>query len=505
MKQNDRSVTVQALGLAAIAFGLYASLLSKAYVFEGLLRAMPIETGRWQHLFAANYLLYGPLGLLFHALLRFLGFLQPAVVSLQVMDALIGAAGIGVFYTLLRRLGGDPLSSVSWAGALACSLGYWLWSTDAENYILSSFLLLINFFAIVKYVQGEWKDPLILGALHALAILGHIVNAAFGAVILWVIYSVHRGQGLKPALRYAGTAALLTLSVYAAVIVFVLKPEHVHETLRWLAGSAGASADGTVTFGGGFGLKKTWDWLKMTLHIWVSFSPAYTAPSAWPASGALLKAAAFLVAVFGAVLAVRGKEIYRRSPAIVGACGIWLAVYACVFLRWQPWTMVYRVSDLIPLSVLLFLACQSLSRNTLVWRGAAAALALCLLGGNLGAELYPRSFASNNPHLSRMAFVKANTAEGDWVTGDSGQDEIYIPYFAERRPIVVERFAHRPEQLSGLLKQLVEQKQTVWVTSRVLEAPFWKTFFSRSSFEMKARDAHGFTLYRIRSYHDGHE
>src|SRR5262245_39816153 len=84
--------------LALIAWGFYAGFLSTAYGFEGLIRAMPIDTGRWVHLLPGNYLLYGPLGLIFHTLLHGLGVIQPAVVSLQWMDALLGAAGVLLFY-----------------------------------------------------------------------------------------------------------------------------------------------------------------------------------------------------------------------------------------------------------------------------------------------------------------------------------------------------------------------------------------------------------------------
>ncbi len=150
MKNSKKDVWV-ALGLAWLAFSLYVGFLSKAYVFEGLIRAMPIETGRWAHLFPGNYLLYGPLGLLFHTLLNSLGFHQPAVVSLQIMDALCGAAGVFVFYFLLRRLNASVFAGVVWSLILACSLGYWLWSTDAEDYILSTLLLTINFYFLMKY------------------------------------------------------------------------------------------------------------------------------------------------------------------------------------------------------------------------------------------------------------------------------------------------------------------------------------------------------------------
>jgi len=73
-----------------------------------------------------------------------------------------------------------------------------------------------------------------------------------------------------------------------------------------------------------------------------------------------------------------------------------------------------------------------------------------------------------------MALIKANTRETDWVTGDSGQDEIYIPYFAQRRSILMGRYAGNPAELSAILAGLLAHQQGVYVTSRVLENPQWK-------------------------------
>src|SRR4029077_1273710 len=117
-----------------------------------------------------------------------------------------------------------------------------------------------------------------------------------------------------------------------------------------------------------------------------------------------------------------------------------------------------------------FLSYQSLAGYPRFRRGAAAALTGFPALGTRGTEIYPRSFASNNSNLERMAFLKAHTAEGDWVTGDGRQDEIYIPYFAQRRPIVVQRYVGQPGLLAGLINALQAHQQTVYVTSRVMSA-----------------------------------
>jgi hypothetical protein len=486
--------------LAFAAFSLYLAFLSKAYVFEGLIRAMPIETVRWVHLFAGNYLLYGPLGLTFHTLLQTLGIQQMAVTSLQVMDALLGAGGLFIFYQLLRRLDGDIFSSISWTCVLGVSLGYWLWSTDAENYILSTFLLITQMYYLVCLARGESVDPLFLGALQGVAILGHIVNILFALVGGWCLLRVYGPQWKKPLTHYAAGAATVAVTAYALVLIFIQKPASLQAAWGWFKGSAGTNP-GSINLGGSFQVHKFWEWLKMSAHIFGSFRPDYAHPPAWPMSSIFLSLSWILLAVFVGILLYKIRDLAREERVVAGACLIWLGAYALVFTRWEPWTMVYRVSDLVPLCILLFLAHRAFGLRHAAWQAVPAALAFCLAIGNGAAEIRPRSYASNNPQLTRMEFIKAHTREGDWVAGDSAKGEIYIPYFAARRPLVIERFARDPERLAAGINELLAKGQTVYVPSNVLESERWKRFFSRYRPLRKAKDKDGFTLYRLRRYH----
>src|SRR5579859_3061416 len=129
---------------------LYLSLLSKSYVFEGLARAMPVELDRFRNLFDGNYILYGFVGWTFHRLISVFAEIM-AVTSLQIFDALIGAAGVWLFFRTLRKIGLDFTIALIGAAALGSTLGYWRWSTDAEDYIFSTFLLLVGFYFLVGY------------------------------------------------------------------------------------------------------------------------------------------------------------------------------------------------------------------------------------------------------------------------------------------------------------------------------------------------------------------
>jgi hypothetical protein len=484
-----------AAGLAFGALLLNLGLLSKDFVFEGLIRAMPIETGRWGYLFPGNYLLYGPLGLTFHTFLHAIGLKTLAVVSLQGLDTCLGAIGIGIFYLLLRRLGLQRFLAGAGSALLAFSLGYWLWSTDAENYILSTLLLIGLFYSLIRYAEDRDPDPITIGTLFGLAIMGHIINTLFGVVIAWFFYRVHGREAWRPMARCVVAAFLVAGTAYLAVLFTIQKPTSAHQALTWFMGSA--NTESGFRLGGGFTIPKIRDWLKTTVHIFISFRPGYTQPAPWPVALYLLIAAGGFLFAWSVLGATRIRAIYRANPAVVGGCLIWLGTYALWFTRWEPWTMVYRVSDLVPLWMLLLLALQRIAERHRVAIILAPVVAVCLFIGNLGAELYPRSQATNNPHLARMDFLREQTGTDAWITGDSRVDEIYIPYFAQRRPIVIERFAHSQGMLTEWIDKRLAAGEDIYVTSRVLERPIWKDYFSRYRLQQQAAFRNEFYLYRL--------
>lgn len=439
---------------------LYAAFLTEFYVFEGLARAMPIELGRFADTLNGNYLLYGPLGWCFHHLLGALGVQWAAVRSLQTLDALLGGAGLAALFAILRVAGLERRESALWAACLGGTLGWAMWSTDAENYVFSAVLLQLNFLAGLLYAEKKKGSPLLLGALHALALGGHVVNGIFGAVHLFWIHRRHRERWWKPARAYGWTFALAAGGLYFLALI-VIQPD---DPVRWFLGSAAAD-DGGMRWRGWPAPWKLWEWIKMSARIFTSFEPDF-APAAAPAWSA--------VPLWGARLLLAGLAWSAfakrpRDPAWTGAL-VWLGAYAAVFTSWEPHTMVYRVSDLAPAMIVLALARPP--------RRAVAALAACLLLGNFAAEIAPRAVRANNPDLARMDRMRERTPEGAWIAGDGGRDELYIPYFARRRPLVIGRYKNDPRGLDRLIGGLLENGQDVYVTREVLRIGHWRAYFA---------------------------
>jgi hypothetical protein len=478
--------------LGAGGFALYLAPLSRAYVFGGLARAMPIEAGIFRGLFNGNFLLYGLAGWCFHNLLGLFGARPLAVVSLQIMDAALGGAGLWLFFHCARRLGAGRPAAALWTIFLGLSLGYWSWSTDAQDYIFSTFLLEAHFLALLLRADGRKVPAWVLGLIHGLCVLGHIVNVLAGLVGLWFLLG-EKGAGRRRAvLEYVGASVALVGFSYALALGLAVRPADAGAAWRWWLGSLQHRESALWAHS----LRGLWRWARMTLNILVSLVRSLV--SFW--SGACLSAARVLAVLLGLRFLAVLRDLKGARRAAAGACGLWLVVYAAVFSSWQPDTMVYRVSDLVPLVVLLMLGVEG-GPGAGTWRAAAALCAVLMGAGNYDAEIQPRTVLANNERLSRMEFIRDKTPEAAWVTAaeaDAGGDELYIPYFAGRRAILLSGARERLPDLAARLDSLLAAGQPVYTSSRVLDDPFWAAFFRSLEPRLEADDGRGFRLYRLK-------
>lgn len=404
----------------------YLPLLSRRYVFEGLARAMPIELGVFSETLQGAYLLYGPLGCLFHALVR----APLAVQSLQAMDALLGAAGVSAFFLALTRLGLEKRRAGLWAFGLATSLGWWTWSTDAQVYIFSAFTLSLCWLALVS-----GASPRTVGLLHALAVLAHVVNGLFGLVIL-----LFGREGLRSYLAWAGG----TLAAAYGLALLVVRPE---SPWLWLLGTS-LAGEGRPIWQGGLSAGGLLTWARTTLDV-----------LAVPGAARQLVLG---LGLYAAASLARSKE----DRLAVRAALVWLAAYALVFTSWQPHTSIYRLTDLLPLFTLLALGTRRLP--VFVLGGALLFVAL----SNYRAEIGPRADPSTNPRLQRMALLERETPENAWIAVapiDGGGDELYVPYFAGRKVLTLDMFRGKED----LLRKRLSGTDPVYALPSTLEDPYW--------------------------------
>jgi hypothetical protein len=466
MKAERRADLAWAAGLFLAGAALYLSFLSKVYVFEGLARAMPIELGEWKRLLNGNYLAYGVMGAAFHHLLGLFGLAPLAVVSLQALDALLGGAGLALHFAVQRALGASRPAAAAWAAALAVTLGWWTWSAEAENYVFSAVLVHALFLGLALRLAGRKVPAWALGALHALAMTGHIVNGVMGLACVYALWTTTEPRRRAKELGvYILTGGLCIGAAYGLALA-VVRPE---SAARWFLGSAATSE----------GLNTRDVWTLANLGVWLGTSGRAVAADPWGPAVAVLA----LAAAFG----LSAQKGLRRAAAI--AAGLQLLAYALVFTRWEPYTGVYRVPDLPAFILLLSLAVPAR------WSApSGAALAALLAAANLGAAS-ARADAGQNPRLARMEALKAASREGDWAAGEGG-DELYIPYFAQRRPLVLGRFRGRPEAVRKAAADIAAHGQSLYLFRDTVKDPFWAPHWAELELEAVVSDGEGPLLYR---------
>jgi hypothetical protein len=459
--------------LGAGAAFLYLGTPSSYYNFDGVACAIAVELGDLKHLAHGNHLAYGLLGWAWAGLWRLFGYAGPALLALQALDSLLGGLGAGLFCRfLLRRLSLSPLAAVSASAGLSLSYAWWFWSLEAQVYMLGAVFLVLAADAAWAEEPRPWKA----GAWLGCAVLGHIGHVMFLPAALCLIHRPGKARRLWP--RFAAAFGLVVLSAYGAAALWCVRPGTPQDWRLWLLGSAALSPDRSFTWhGAGTAAASLSAWLAMTLRI---FADPAGLPQPWSGLGWLLAAAALAAAVAG----LRGRGRTAK------AAWLWLGGYAALYICWQPFTMVYRITDLIVLWLLV-----AHWAAPAPWRGRALAgfaLALGLFNGLL--LIRPQTAPGRNAAYQEALRISGDTPEEAWVV-TAARGQVYIPYFAGRKPLNLRYFEGRPEALALRLEELRRQGAPVFVTGAVSEEGAWKGFFEQ--YELEAAGAPGARLYRI--------
>lgn len=437
-----------AVGLGA--FFLYLAFPSYFFNFDGVACAVAVELGDCRYLVHGNHLAYGWLGLWFTRLWRLLGYQGQALLLLQLMSALCGAAGAGFFADLLLRLKCPRPTAAAGAAALALSLAWWSWSLEAQVYMLGAIFLVLA----AREGLGDKPRPTVLGLYHAGAVLGHAGHVMLLPALLWLL----KGKPRQDLVRYARALGGAVAAAYLAAGLFCVRPESWTQLKLWLLGSAALGADRAFFWhGDGWSLSSLWEWVKMSFRIFAGGERL---------SLTALSACGLLGCVYA--LAREWNSSHRRI-AVFSA--LWLGGYALLFIAWQPFTIVYRITDLIPLWLMgALLAARFGGRGALV----LAAWAALAGGANLGASVLPNSDPARNADYQEALHLKDYVPREGWIV-TTARGQVYIPYFAGRKPLNLRYYEGRPEALAERVDFLNAQGEPVYATEALLGLmPEWR-------------------------------
>lgn len=427
---------------AVLLFNL--SLRSLFYNFDGIACAIAVELSDFKHLVHGNHLAYGIVGWCFDQLWRLFGYQGQSVLVLQVLDSVLGAAGAAVFFSLLRRMGRGEREAVLGAAALAVSHAWWFWSLEAQVYMLGALFAALA----AREVLSEKPRPSLVGLWHAGAILGHVGHLM---ALPALIYVLRRKKGLREALPYSSSLFVAVSIPYICAGLFAVQPSSFHELKLWLLGSAALTTDRSFQWHSIPLAQALPAWAGMTLRVFTEFVGRQGA--AWTAG--------VVLAVLPLLAAARGAAERSRESAF---WLLWLAGYAVLFIAWEPYTIVYRVSDLLALWALATLGLRSLPAR--VRQGALIAWTAAAFAFNLTYVVHPAADPANNPDLVEAEWTKISAPEHAWILAN-GRGAVYIPYFTARRPVNL-RYYTDEKALHARLDALTGAGEDVYVSGRTL-------------------------------------
>jgi hypothetical protein len=322
---------------------------------------------------------------------------------------------------------------------------------------------------------AEKPRPALVGLLAAAAVLGHVGHVMAVPALLYLLAG-RRGARAPFLAVFAATLAL----AYLAAGVFAVRPLGGNDVRLWLLGSAALKPDRSFSWHSAAPLDALWAWSRMTLRIFCEFVGL---PGAIGAAGVLLAALPLAAAARGAARGGRAARFWL----------IWLAGYAALYLTWEPFTIVYRVSDLIGLWALALMGLDRLSPRARV--AALAAWIALAAPFNWAAQIRPNADPAANPDYAEAVWLATRAPADAWLVV-FGRDQVYAPYFARRRPLNL-RYLPDEAALDAKLDALAALGEPVCATDATLAESGRRPEFERYGLETLAA-GDGLTLYRVR-------
>lgn len=421
--------------LVVFLWTLYWSTASVHWSGDGILyagavdairagRLLPVNVGTFLH---AHHVLYAPVGLLFHLAWS---ADTPAVLTLGLLDGILGAAGAGLVYFLALYWGLRPPAAALGAASLALSHGWWFYSVNIEVYVLAQVGVLAFFLALAAW-DAPWRAGLggpgarrsaALAAAWTLAVLGHIVNVLLVVPLVVVAARRRRLGPLAVVTMLAGTA---TLAIYAAASA-------------WVLGSAGPSA--IVEYA-----RPRWAETWFDAHA--ASGLARTATATLSAIGPSIAGVTFPPGAAYAALAATALAFRRRSGGPTGwptfgrgaVLAAWFAPFALWFAVWDAGNVEFTTWLLPPAFVALAVAVDGARSHRL--RSILLTAWVIVLAGaawdTWHGRIAPLRDPETNHLLSVTRWLGARLEPEDLLLvseiGEASEYKFYLPYFADRR------------------------------------------------------------------------
>jgi len=398
------------------SFALYLTTLTQVHTFDALTYILDVDQKPWLQVFHPHHLAYGPVGKLVRYLGQFLG-LQSAAIPLQITNALAGALGGSLFFTLIHKLTNRLDLALCGTILLNSSNAYWYYAVEVEVYTIATLFLIICLWLTTNLLKRPTRQTcLMLGVAQSFAVFFHQTNLLFCFPGTMALFLATPNQTLqqrsKLFLAYSLPLGLLVVGGYLFV---------------WFG------LQGLPSF------PLFIDWLTLYLHTgWWGGSPTeqrflrlgegLAITLAQPNGGFL---GLWLVGLITFAL----RKLFQTYRNLVFCLIGWLLVYGSFFFWWEPDNCEFWIASLPPFFLLLLLALKGSGPR---WHpGVLITLLLSLTMLTTNYETITRRGNADSDSLRQTARALADQSKPIdlfFVTNDIQQ--LYLKYYEKRAKVI---------------------------------------------------------------------
>jgi len=392
----------------ALPLLIYLLLPTRNYYWDGVAFAINVEKQLpLRDTLHPNHLIYAAAHVWLYNVALWLGLKTRALFLMQFVNSLLAGASVALLYRALRRRTIPTESAIAGALAFAFAATWWKFSTDADAYIPSIFLLLC-----ANDLVETRRSVVLAGLAHAAAMLFHELAFLFLPIALF------RLKEPKKALSYAACSLGPTGIAYALAYRAVFGQFRAGGMAAWMTAH---SPDASYSW------QPVRDFvLTLTGTLRLFFGGRLDQVKAEPFT--IIGAAALVACVLGLTVGGRrsGSLRFQVPPKDLL---LWVAVYAAFLFVWMPQNTFYRLFYLPPL---LLVACCSVGRaradRLLPWMICAV-----LFLWNLVFAIYPQSRVENNATLRFALAQHENWPPGTPIAFHTFHPDLWtISYFNQQ-------------------------------------------------------------------------
>ncbi len=462
--------------IAFLIFVIYALVPTREFYWDGVGFALNIETQpiSFSHLLNPNHLVYNLMGYAFWRILAASGIAVRALFVLQAVNAAFAAAGVYVFWHIVKVLSGSARRAACCALLFAFSATWWRFATDADAYIPSVFFLMLCFYFLLPSREPR---PCMIGLAHSAAMLFHQLALFFFPVALYGLLLSPTGpkdvqdrrRRRLYAAQYALTAFLATAGAYVMSYRAVRPGIGPMKFFSWLTVHAG---DASFTFNAMRNLNLT---LRGTLRLFLGGRVTLVKPGFVTGAGVLAGCAILVLLVRYFARAKRAAAPHPPTPSPARLKDwlvanrlplVWISSYMAFLFFWLPQNTFYRLFYLPALILLLARApIWHADRIRLIALLTAAA---CMW--NFTVSIYPRSRTETNEVLAFALTHRDEWQPGTLIVYRTFHTDLWtISYFNPQVQWIALSTAG-VDQAERYRREAAEKRQGFWLDGTAYDA-----------------------------------